>query len=420
MAEDAGMFSENPFGGELFGKSVEETLASLSKSEGSDGSEADEGPDGEGESDVSSSRGRSDGSGSVTTEEEEMDTEAEYRRYPERFEGKYLFHGKYVFLTYARSKFEDHKKFYEALRGKWPEGTVEIFGGKELHEDDYPHYHVVMRFDRRYHFTDARKSFGLKGDTKAIKIKTMNKRQSPMSFLEGTQAYCAKDDNPNVFGRWIEPYVGGDLVRKRRYEEIIAEEDEDRAKQMLQEADPRRFIYNYTAVKSYLSNEKKRRRKETAVKREWWNEWKVPIEMEKWKWENIDNPMKGRPTALVLVGNGKTGKTSWAKSFGRPMEMTKEWNMKAYGKGYSHIVVNNAGVKEFGPNGKTYWREVLGCRENFSATDKYMEVEDLEWNLACVWCCNFDQDPRRFPEVKKYMEDCGVVVVEVRDKLFRE
>lgn len=420
MAEKAVMFDEDLFGEAFQGKSVEELLASLDKLEGSDGSDADEGPDSEGEDEVKDEVRSSPEEGDDSVDEEITDTGVELERYPERFEGKFLFHGKYVYLTYARSTFEDHNEFYERLREKWPEGTVEIFGGKELHADGCPHYHVVMRFDRRYHYTDARTSFGLKDDTRAIKIKTMNKGQSPMSFLEGTQAYCAKDDNRDVFGRWIEPYIGGDLARKRKYEEIIAEEDEDRAKQMLQEVDPRRYIYNYPAVKSYLSNEKKRRRRETATKPDWWHEWKVPDEMVKWKWENIDNPVKGRPSALVLVGNGRTGKTSWAKSFGNPMEMTKEWNMKAYGEGYTHIVVNDAGVKEFGPSGKTYWREVLGCQENFSATDKYMEVQDLRWNLACVWCCNFDQDPRKFPEVKKYMEDCGVVVVEVRDKLFRE
>jgi len=339
----------------------------------------------------------------------------------ERAQRKYRFHGTFIFVTYAQSKIGDSGEFYERLREKMPVGTL-IFGGQERHEDGHPHYHVVMKFPKRIHWSDARSHLRLEGDTDAIKISGLERGQSKESFVEGTQAYCEKDGNPVVFGSRIDADVGKDGDRKRKFREVDEEEDYETSKRMLRELDPYRFIFSYGSVALYLDTEKKRRISgdEVGVGRAGWcsKEWKVPPEMEDWKERNIDSRGPGRANSLVLVGKGKTGKTSWAKSFGRPMVMSKRWNLNNYGEGCSHIVVNDVKPTGFGPSGESYWREVLGCQESFDATDRYCRTMRLQWGIPCVWTCNWDQDPRQYEDIRQYMEDVGVVVVEVHGPLF--
>jgi hypothetical protein len=88
-----------------------------------------------------------------------------------------------------------------------PPGT-KLFGGKELHEDGVPHYHVVMRFPHRVHWTDARKQLMIitdQGtvDTKSICIEVPQRGESVDEFLQRCQAYCSKDNNFLLFGDWI-------------------------------------------------------------------------------------------------------------------------------------------------------------------------------------------------------------------------
>lgn len=334
--------------------------------------------------------------------------------------GKYRFHGAFMFVTYSQSKVNDHWEFYERLRARMPEGTM-IYGGQEKHKDGNPHYHVVIRFPKRVHWSDARSHLVLEDDTGAVKIRGLERGQSRESFLEGTQAYCEKDENPFMFGKRIELDSGREGDRKRKYREVDEEEDYETAKRKLREFDPYRFIFSYGNVVLYLDSEKKRKvcaRDGWIGHRSWFRKWKVPSVMEKWRMENVENRGPGRASSLVLVGKGKTGKTSWAKSFGTPMVMSKRWNLKNYGVGCSHIVVNDVKPGAFGPSGDSYWREVLGCQESFDATDRYCGTVRLDWNIPCIWTCNWDQDPRRSEEIRSYMEDVGVVVVEVDEPLF--
>jgi hypothetical protein len=339
-------------------------------------------------------------------------------------DSKFELHATYCFVTWSHCALNDHEEFYRRLQELMPEGS-QIFGGKEFHEDGNPHYHAVIKFPRRVHWTNARLKFKLEGDTDAIRIEPPRRYQNIEQFLEDTQAYCEKDENPFIFGERIEPNLGQDSARKRLFREIDVEEDFERAKKMIREADPYRFILNYGNVRRYLEGEKKRRVKSGGgglglcgeMKTELLP-WCVSNEMEVWKERNIDNPPLGRKRSLVLVGDSHTGKSGWAESFGRPIVMTREWNIKNYFEGATHIVVNDVDAKGFGGRGGSYWREVLGCQMSFDACDRYKETVNLKWGIACVWTCNWDQDPRKYPEIAEYLGGCGAVVVEVKELLY--
>lgn len=336
--------------------------------------------------------------------------------------GEFELNAAYVFVTWVRSSITDHLEFYERLKAKMPNGTM-MYGSKELHMDGTPHYHVLLKFPKRKHITNARSYFQIEDEPVGVHFQTYRPgEQTARDFVAGVEAYCAKDDNPCVFGESIDVEVGRDAQKKRIFREIDEEEDYDEAKRMIREADPMRFMFGYTSVIRYLGAEKRRKidpSKYRAVTRDWWNEWNESETMIKWREQNVFCRGPGRATSLVLVGKGRTGKTSWATSFGVPLEMSKRWNLKSCAEGFSHIVVNDVNPMDFGSSGQTYWREVLGCQESFDATDKYCETVRLRWDLPCIWTCNYDDDPRQFKDIRQYMEDCGVVVVEIDKPLWK-
>lgn len=99
-----------------------------------------------------------------------------------------------------------------------------------------------------------------------------------------------------------------------------------------------------------------------------------------------------------------------------PIVMTKEWRLKKIVEGATYLVVNDADIKNFGYQ-TLYWKEVLGCQEEFEASDKMVETRTIKWGIPTIWTCNSMRDPRRDREVKEYLED-NAVVVEIDVPLF--
>ena len=120
----------------------------------------------------------------------------------------------YCFVTWAKSRIDDHEVFYRLLVKRMPKNT-QIFGARELHRDGSPHYHAAFRFRTAVHWPDARKRFMLvapdgKVDTTAIRIIVPDKREDGSHFLGRTQSYCVKDkDRCKPFGEWIEVRASG-------------------------------------------------------------------------------------------------------------------------------------------------------------------------------------------------------------------
>jgi hypothetical protein len=107
------------------------------------------------------------------------------------------------FVTWSRSKIEEHQRFASMLRDRLPEGT-EVYGSKELHVDGSPHYHAVVLLSDGVTLVDARETLTFPGDTEAVRVVTPADEQSMEDFLKKTQAYVAKDDNTCIFGEYIE------------------------------------------------------------------------------------------------------------------------------------------------------------------------------------------------------------------------
>ncbi|KAK3166742.1 hypothetical protein OEA41_009867 [Lepraria neglecta] len=107
-------------------------------------------------------------------------------------DGRYRFNGKHIYLTWSKSTIESKDEFHQKLKDLLP-SKVRLFGGRELHQDGTPHYHVVCSFENKVNYPDAAKKFSIEGDTRAIRFEKPKTRRRVCDFLETAMANCAKD-----------------------------------------------------------------------------------------------------------------------------------------------------------------------------------------------------------------------------------
>ena len=326
--------------------------------------------------------------------------------------GKYRFNGKHIYVTWSKSKIDSKEEFHQKLLTVLPAG-VRLFGGRELHQDGTPHYHVVFSFLEKVHWPDAAKKFSMEGDTTAIRFEKPKPRQRVSDFLENTMAYCAKDGD--TFGERLCLEGAVAEQKKRKWQDVIDEPDEQKAWRIIREFEPRSYMVNYPALDKAMGS--KRRALGTTEERDRpKGRFRVPKILSWWMDKYvIRRQWKGRPMSLVIVGDPKTGKSAWAESEGNPIVMNSRWCMKSIFPGATHVVVSDSRPAAFGYAGQSHWRDVLGGQERFNCRDFQQETRTVEWGLPCIWTCNFDNDPRKDMAVADYIRSVSYVF-EVRDR----
>ncbi|CAM1504790.1 Fc.00g023810.m01.CDS01 [Cosmosporella sp. VM-42] len=344
----------------------------------------------------------------------------------------YRFHGEVMFVTYTQSRMDDPEEFYRCLRESLAphlprtgvtgqRGEVMIFGAKELHVDGHPHYHVVLRFSPIVCWNNTREKLRVfidvdgrrEVDTHAINIRKRSRREPMAIFLEHVQAYVAKEGV--VFGeRIVSETLSGKALREKE-DELLRVETRAEAEAILKQHFPRKYIWQHLQCAAFLKTKVSSTAMEHVptfkVK-----PWRLTARMAVWKKANFPKPSGGgRPTALVLIGPSKYGKTEWALSFGKPAKMMGGWNMDELTKpGITHIVLNDIDVRRF-----PHVREMLGCQEFVTATGRYREERTIALGIPVIWTCSEENSPLRFPEWVNYIKQSGAVVVKLRSFLFK-
>ncbi|KJZ68833.1 hypothetical protein HIM_11773 [Hirsutella minnesotensis 3608] len=345
--------------------------------------------------------------------------------------GKFVLHSSFVLVTYVRSNVSDPEEFHRLLlasltphlpKAGGPDGgpgIVEIFGSLERHEDGTPHYHVVMKFEPRVHWRNAREKFFVyrdvdgqrEVDTESVHIRKKPNKERAEKFLADVQAYVQKDGV--VFGKWISAQTSAAAERERRYREILDEPSREKAESLLRTYFARDYIFRYPACSAFLKTKKTPSampHEPTYASLPWRHH---PV-LEKWKRDNFPVSRGGRPQCLVLIGPPRCGKTEWALSFGRPAQMTGHWNFDELQKpDFTHVVLNDIVLRGF-----PHKRDLAGCQEWITATGKYREERTVKLGKPVIWTCNHDNSPLLDRELKRYMKASGVVVVRIKEKLF--
>lgn len=96
-----------------------------------------------------------------------------------------------------------------------------------------------------------------------------------------------------------------------------------------------------------------------------------------------------RPMSLVLWGDTRTGKTSWARSLGTHLYFCGLYSYReAKNARDAHYAIFDdiqGGIKFFHS-----FKNWLGCQANFQIKGLYRDPELIAWGKPCIWLSNTD------------------------------
>jgi hypothetical protein len=201
------------------------------------------------------------------------------RDVPDRFQGKH------VFLTYAKcnlSKEEFETKFKERL----PEKS-RYFGGRELHRDGVPHFHVLVEVvDEASGLfrTRAKKQFDI-----AVEGTNGHPHWQYPRDLFAVQEYCGKEHD--VFGeKFVEE--SEKAVLKRKFVEVFKEETADLMHSKMREIDPEQWTtryLNYNAAFEHMAKKRRLACDSYVLPADCSRPWKLYSAMERWLTEEFNS-----------------------------------------------------------------------------------------------------------------------------------
>ncbi|KAH6617421.1 hypothetical protein F5144DRAFT_392173 [Chaetomium tenue] len=182
---------------------------------------------------------------------------------------------------------------------------VRFYGARELHATGEPHYHVLMAFEKRVHWRDARARLAVmidvevdgktvqEVDTESIRVKTPKKTESLSWFLDCCHAYICKEGNDHVFGEWIESNVEVNARKQDKVLRRLVEEPyRDECVKLLRQYFPKDFIFRYP--RGWLATKKSQRAGGYIPKFER-NSWRIPAALRHWFQANVVGPVEGLP-----------------------------------------------------------------------------------------------------------------------------
>ena len=315
----------------------------------------------------------------------------------------YELRARYAVLTFWNSQLNDVAEFQKnlalsvvpQLSAKEAGGvvpTVEIIGCREGPAHGWSDYHVLLRFTPEVHWKDARKNLEVKievggeeqVDTRLITIWEKPATESVVDFVSDVAVYMA--NYGGVFGgTW------SDLQTS------TGEVDSDR--KSVERVDTMECVGRAECHVSYFEA----------------GSWCVTEEMQRWYDDNFGSESKGQPTCLVLVGVPRAGKSEWTRSWGRPVGMSAEWNVKELLRsGATHLVLDDINWKTF-----AYKRAVAQCAEHIPVVEDNGKLRMIKFGLPVIITSNEDSSPLKDESMEEYLREANAVVVDVgKDKMY--
>lgn len=118
----------------------------------------------------------------------------------------------------------------------------------------------------------------------------------------------------------------------------------------------------------------------------------VPFQAKCW----VDNYLNGdfdRPLSLILIGETRTGKTSWARSLGRHMYFNGAFNLDLWDPQAKYAIFDDFDreekrLEDYFP----FWKQWFGAQPEFVVTDKYRKKMSIKWGKPIIFISNNEID----------------------------
>lgn len=323
-------------------------------------------------------------------------------------------------LTYARcsATVEDVKEFLDSSVLNSPQ-CHSWFAAREYHQDGTPHYHILVKFNKRRTFRDERE-FDFLGH---------HPRIGAVRDVHNYFRYLSNPEKPSrdqtfASADWLDPiplHDRGGTVRtgSRRgdgesengigWGDIVKAPSQDEYFSLIRARFPRDYALSlqrleYTATRLFPS-------KSAYVPEYERGTFNVPPELN--EWADTTRFDRYRPKSLVLCGPSRIGKTEWARSLGRHTYWYGQPNIDTWDDGAEYLIMD-----DFSPDIAKYmpmWKGFFGAQKELNITQKYRGIYTKKYGKPLLWLCN--SIPIMTDAMREWMNENAIIVF-IYDKMY--
>lgn len=259
--------------------------------------------------------------------------------------------------------------------------------GKERHQDQGLHYHVVVGYEKKIDCRNSR-AFDINPHHHP-KIESTRDTQASI-------AYAKKDGDFKLFG---EP-----PQKRRKWSEISNASTADEARDLIKEISYRDYVINLERVEYFL--ERNFAQETPVYQRVWDQDFVISNAMQAWANQRTESD---RPKSLILWGPSRTGKTAWARSLGPHMYFNGMFDLSQWSDSAEYAVFD-----DFPEWDKwRFYKQFLGAQYEITLTDKYRKKRTVRWGKPSILLSNTLPN---FIDMEWVRANC--VIVNVINKLY--
>lgn len=324
-------------------------------------------------------------------------------------------------LTYSRcnATVEDFTEFLNTSILKKTQ-CHSWFAAREYHQDGTPHYHVLVKFNKRQSFRDPR-AFDHAGYHPRIR----SVRDVHAYFRYITDPSKPSRDTTFSSADWMDPIARANTGGRRRtgngpdndgldgegvsWRDIVDAETKVEYFELVRKYKPYDYALNLARLE--FSASRLFNRKPVYVPEFKYTDFNVPEELAEWATVHRHEPH--RPKSLILCGPTRTGKTEWARSIGRHTYWYGQCNIDTWDDAMEYLIMDDFGVEvtKYLP----LWKGYFGAQKELNVTQKYRGVYPKSYGKPLLWLCN--QLPIFSPSEQDWV-DSNCITVIIRSALF--
>ncbi|ALE29838.1 replication associated protein [Lake Sarah-associated circular virus-51] len=294
-------------------------------------------------------------------------------------------------LTYSRcnATVEDITEFLETTVASSAQ-CHSWFAAREYHQDGVPHYHILVKFNKRRTFRNSRE-YDFNGHHPRIK---------PVRNVHDYFRYISDPSKPSrdtTFAStgWMDPIPrdgarGGGRGRRDddlggdgcTWGDIVRADGKDEYFTLLKLHKPRDYCLNlqrleytasrlFTAITPYVPEYE-------------YDTFNVPEELH--EWATVGRHLQPRPKSLIICGPSRIGKTEWARSIGLHTYWYGQCNIDSWNDKMEYLIMD-----DFSPEITKYlplWKGYFGAQKELNVTQKYRGIYTKLFRVPVLWLCN--------------------------------
>nr|ANW06458.1 replication-associated protein [Velvet bean golden mosaic virus] len=270
---------------------------------------------------------------------------------------------------------------------------------RELHADGTPHLHVLLQFEGKFQCTNNR-LFDIHAETRATRFHPNIQGAKSSSDVK---QYMEKDGDVLDHGTFQvdgRSGRGGKQSANDAYAEAINAGDTAQALNILKEKAPKDYVLYYHNLAHNLDRIFGKPTELYKSKYSLESFDNVPCHISSWAEKNVKDAAARpeRPISIVIEGDSRTGKTTWARALGPHNYLCGHLDLSP--KVYSNDAWYNV-IDDVDPHYLKHFKEFMGAQRDWQSNVKYGKPTQIKGGIPTIFLCN--QGPKS--SYKEFLEE---------------